>query len=56
MRCHLQYWAVDKVFFQESLGRHVVHDVGGQVLEDGVHGVAGLLPGDPQIFLKRSRY
>ena len=56
MRCHLQYRAVDEVFLKESLWRHVVHDVGGQVLEDGVHGVAGLLPGNPQIFLKRSGY
>ena len=53
---YLKYWTVDQIFLQESLGRHVVHDVGGQVLQDGVHGVPGLLPCDPQVFLQGPGY
>ena len=53
---YLQHGTVDEVFLQKGLGWHVVHDGGGEVLEDGVHGVARLLAGDPQVLLERSGY
>ena len=50
---HLKHWSVDEILLQEGLGAHVVHDGGGKVVEDGVHGVAGLLPRHPEILLQR---
>ena len=50
---YLKHWRVDEILLQEGLGAHVVHDGGGQVLEDGVHGVPGLLPRHPEVLLQR---
>ena len=53
---YLKNWTVDKILLQEGLGGHVVHDGVGQVVEDAVHGVSGLLTSDSQVFLQRSSY
>ena len=50
---YLKRWRVDGILLQEGLGAHVVHDGGGQVLQDGVHGVPGLLPRHPEVLLQR---
>ena len=49
---YLQNRAVDKILLQESLRCHVIHDGGGQVVQDAVHGVAWLLAGYSQVLLQ----
>lgn len=40
------------VALEEGLGGHVVGNAAGQVLQDALHGVAGLLAGDAQVLLE----
>ena len=46
---YLEHGAGDEVLLEEGSGRHVVHDGGGQVGQDRVHRVPGLLPSHPEV-------
>ena len=47
----LKWWTRRQIFLEESSWCHAIHDGGGEVLDDAVHGV--VLRGGLEIFLKR---